>query len=432
MKRLVFRLLMIMLALYGLGIMAQLYAHACSKPHAPSSEPGPPPPSELGKTMSIADIILAPSRLSAGGCGGVSSGPIAQVPSSGGTGEEPGMTEAQKKAQQEEIAKIQADANNQIKRWESYIDGWNREKQEGTSTFTNEQIDRSISHYQEMIEKLKRETDQKIADIKAGKVKPPAPPETMVAATRQDNPLDGKPSEEKKKPDKERVKPDAGKQEPKAPKTKQPAEKTEKEKLRDQEWAAEKLNPLAPPDREHDPELNKAVDAIADNIGIGVANSIVNGKAPISLIDFTGKDLADLLKDTATSGPLAAAGKKVAEKGVEYGVRAIGSEAGRAAIERLYREHYEGGIPSNSRDDERLAGVYARSQGCPEGQEKVWIAAYLINRKQNKDLLTARINRYYKAYKDSIARDWSEFGLPAKARYQKERQSLINQAGSFQ
>ncbi|MDD3581609.1 MAG: hypothetical protein PHW74_11375 [Desulfobacca sp.] len=406
MKRLVFRLLMIMLAIYGLGIMTQLYA----------TEPGKRelPPSEFGKTM--ADIISAPSRLSSGGCSGcgASLGPVAQVPTGEEAGEEPGMTEAQKN---QEIAKIQTDANTRIKGLRDRIKNYNQMKQEGTSTLTNEQLDSYINHAQKQISQIETETNQKIADVKAGKVKPPAAPETVIAATGKETPVEEKPAPEK---------PTAV--EPK--KVEKPAEKTEQEKQRDKEWDAEKRDPLPPPDREHDPELNAAVDAIADNTGIGAANMVIEGKVPISPIDFTGKDFAELLKDTATSGPLAAAGKKAAEKGVEYASKVMGSFVGRAAIERLYRENYENGNPS-SKDDQRLAREYARSQGCPNGKEDLWIAAYLVNRKQDKDRLTAGMNSSYRAYKESLQKDWSAFGLPAKARYQQERQRLLNSARMY-
>ena len=189
MKKLTLRLLAVILSVYLAGSVFPLLA---SSDHAPApSAPAPPPPSTGGAPApmlgggSSGSGFGGPPSLGGGGCGGGGCG-------GGGPGliaiSQPPPESSD--AQDQEIANIKKDADKRITSLRDKITNYKKLKASGTSTLSDDLIDRTIKDAEKQITKIKHETPDKINQVKAGKTTAattttvPDTPHTSADATK--------------------------------------------------------------------------------------------------------------------------------------------------------------------------------------------------------------------------------------------------------
>jgi|GEM_PF-5419135 len=423
----ILRLLLLFLAVSLAGILSQLWATEGVEKKVILHDSSVPPPPASRDTV--------PFDLGPQGCDMARGCARSYTPFGGlvpGPSEEDQEKEKQEKEKQEAISRINTEKEKTIKGHREAISNYERMKREGTSTISDEELDRYINKHKEAIKRAEKDAEAKISQVNAGKIppeyKPVEPPSVQEPAPAPEPAVPPKVEKapETKKPEK-----------PKEKVEKKPETAREKE-LR--EWfEKEKRNPLPPPDQ--DPQLKGAVDAIANDTAIHVATQAVNGQVPMpstvgSLIQAAGEPevkVTSAAKDMVTYGPFAGAvitvGKAVVGKGVSTIHKDVSggyADLQQSTIDNLYRDY--------KNNETIAAGSYssainfARKHGCPPGKEQQWLSAYFAARKLQEERLSKEVNSNYNSYQMNMQREFSAFAKDSKDRYQQNRQKLLNAA----
>ena len=434
MKKLILRLLAVILSVYLAGSVFPLLA---SSDHAPApSAPAPPPPSTGGAPApmlgggSSGSGFGGPPSLGGGGCGGGGCG-------GGGPGliaiSQPPPESSD--AQDQEIANIKKDADKRITSLRDKITNYKKLKASGTSTLSDDLINRTIEDAEKQITKINGETKDKISQVKAGKTTAgttttvPDTPHTSADATKPETTTPVKPvtTTKTEKTDKTQTE------------TKKPDTKTDKE------WEHEKKNPLIAP--KNDTELTKAIDILASERGASIANmALKEGGSQYpepSGIVATGEFALDAIAVAAKvaalgviAGPLVAlGGNYVFAKTIHSATKGY-SDYIAVPVERVYQQFAH---PGGDRDvgspgkfsDNSFLKAFARDHGAPAGKELVWFGYYLEARQAAEKQLVGKINHSYNAYTQNMGINAKGAALKAKGQYVGIKNSFVNQAKSI-